>query len=78
MIQQIISLLGEIGQIYYSGLSWKNKHALIFKLWDERPVGMELEWYSPDMDYEDDIKAFMEALIQEYGSLHNMTWREQI
>lgn len=38
-------------------LDWKTKYELIFS--EEVSLHFNFDWYDPDMDYEDDVKAFM-------------------
>lgn len=53
-------------------LSWKNKYNLIFS--DELSISLSkflpFEYYDPDMDYEDDVNAYIDALkykIEEFN-----------
>jgi len=47
-------------KIYESNdLDWDQKYHLIFS--DEISMKTKFEWYDPDMDYDDDVIAYMEA-----------------
>ncbi len=44
-------------KIIASGLDWEEKYNLIFS--DEISSKVKFDWNDPDMDYEDDVKAWM-------------------
>ncbi len=47
-------------KIIASDLPWNEKYNMIFS--DEVSGQFSLDYYDPDMDYEDDVRAFMSAL----------------
>ena len=46
-------------KIVSSNLDWEVKYNLIFS--DEIAGSTDFEWYDPDMDYQDDVMAYMDA-----------------
>jgi len=47
-----------------SQLLWKDKYEIVFgSLMDKiEETGVEVDWCDPDMDYEDDVLAYVGAL----------------
>ena len=65
--QAIIQSIFLLHHIAYSEVSWRTKFELVFAQADSikaaiKEVGIELEWYDPDEDYEEDLMAFIKAL----------------
>lgn len=60
----IKDLHAKANRIYNSELSWEDKYDLIFSENISMQVFAEIDlnYYDPDMDYEDDVRAFMKAL----------------
>ncbi len=56
-LSSIYSLYNKANEILASNISWDAKYDLIFS--DEISRQTNFEWCDPDMDYEDDIRAFM-------------------
>lgn len=54
-------------KIVDSDLSWSKKYDMIFS--DEISAKFKLDYYDPDMDYEDDVRAFMKALEEHLAEL---------
>lgn len=50
-------------RIVDSDLNWRDKFDMIFS--EEISLKFDFEWFDPDMDYEDDVKAFM-SCFDEY------------
>lgn len=46
-------------RIIASDLDWEEKYNLIFS--DDMSCKVKFEWYDPDMDYEDDVRAWMDG-----------------
>ena len=44
-------------KIITSDLEWKEKYNLIFS--EDMSDKVKFDWYDPDMDYEDDVMAWM-------------------
>ena len=51
-------------KIFESDLDWQTKYDLIFSADISRKV--IFEYYDPDMDYEDDVRAFMNGFDDYY------------
>jgi hypothetical protein len=54
--------------IYSDDLLWSEKYEIIFsKMFSGKIVkrGIVADWYDPDMDYEDDVRAFA-SVLQEW------------
>jgi hypothetical protein len=75
-IHTLVKIYQKARQILESELSWEKKYDLIFS--EEISKQVSFDWCDPDMDYEDDVKAFMSAFeiyIEEeldiYYELHN-------
>lgn len=51
-------------KIFESDLDWNTKYDLIFSADVSRKV--KFEYYDPDTDYEDDVKAFMNGFDEYY------------
>lgn len=51
-------------------LTWEEKYDLIFS--DEISLKVKLNYYDPDMGYEDDIRAFMNA-FEEHVRIQNIS-----
>ena len=63
--KQLYKLQTKANKIYESNeLSWKEKYDLIFSDNISKKIHniIDLDYYNPDMDYEDDVSAFMSAL----------------
>lgn len=67
----IKELHAKANRIYNSELSWKDKYDLIFSedITMQVFAEMDLNYYDPDMDYSDDVHAFMEAFNEEVEKL---------
>jgi hypothetical protein len=46
-------------RVVESDLSWVDKYDMIFS--EDISRKTDFEWYDPDCDYEDDVRAFMEG-----------------
>jgi hypothetical protein len=46
-------------RIIASNLDWEVKYNLIFS--DDMSMKVKFDWYDPDMDYEDDVMAWMDG-----------------
>lgn len=70
LIERIRSLRTTLTRVYENeGLGWDIKYPLIFMIWRESDPRITLDWYDPDMDYEDDVRAFMDAFQEKYGAV---------
>lgn len=70
VLEEMKHLVRSIKEIYDSGIPWKTKYSIIFRLWREAPIGMTLGNYcDPDSGYEEDVTAFVEVLMEDYGCL---------
>lgn len=47
-------------RIFASDLDWSEKYDMIFS--EDISRKFNFDWYDPDCDYEDDVRAFMSAL----------------
>lgn len=63
--ENITTTIKRAFEIYHSGLAWKTKYGMIFSedvsklLLDYFPTN---DYYDPDMNYDDDVIAFMNWL----------------
>lgn len=67
--RELLDLIQEAKIVYQSPATWDYKFDRIFGLWKNKikPLmqenNLELNWCDPDCDYEDDVRAFMDALL---------------
>ena len=78
-MRELSDLIKKAYTIYESTASWQCKYSLVFS--DEIAGGirrilqaysLRMEWYDPDMDYEDDVRAYVSALRGLQQELGNM------
>lgn len=66
--KEIYDLILTAEKIYNSDASWEVKYDLIFDLdiWQtiKKDTNLHFTWSDPDCDYEDDVRAYMNALIE--------------
>jgi len=55
--EEINEIYQKAKRIVASDLDWKEKYDMIFS--DEISMKVQFDYYDPDMDYEDDVLAFM-------------------
>lgn len=67
----IKDLHAKANRICNSELSWEDKYRYIFSedISGQVFALMDLDYYDPDMDYEDDVRAFMDAFNEEVEKL---------
>ena len=71
--QEKVELHERAKRIVASSLSWKEKYDMIFS--SDVSDKVDFDWYDPDMDYEDDVRAFMVG-FQEYMVKQSIIERE--
>lgn len=59
----LIALYNQVNTIFEASYSWKMKYDLIFSAYQKSPI--VIDWCDPDMSYEDDVNAFVDALERE-------------
>ena len=78
VVAQVVATVRQIIKIFNSEASWKTKYDVIFGIRNGmlepqlKAAGLELEWYNPDTDYQDDVTAFVNAaekLLEELEKL---------
>lgn len=62
--RELITIYQKAYKIFESDLDWQTKYDLIFSEDVSRKV--RFEYYDPDMDYEDDVRAFMNGFDEYY------------
>ncbi len=71
--ETVHSLYWKIRKIYESNLTWTEKYNKIFS--DELSVKMnellKFDYYDPDMDYEDDVIAYVSSLSEAVQKFNN-------
>jgi len=72
-VQRFIELEKQILKIFNSEAFWKTKYDLIFAINKEIvEIKMGFEWYDPDCDYEDDVRAYVQAIkkkVEDYNKI---------
>lgn len=73
-LKKIIKKIDKVLEIRDSNLNWETKYDVIFNmgLWEKmRASGYALmDWYDPDTTYEEDVRAYCEALIH-FKEMHS-------
>lgn len=70
MAGHIYSLLQDQELIFESEADWETKFSVLFNNYSRtiKPLlkanGLKLEWYDPDTSYEEDVRAYMAALLR--------------
>jgi hypothetical protein len=70
---ELVEIYSKAKKIVASDLSWSVKYDLIFS--DEISKKVSFDWFDPDMDYEDDVCAFMCAFneyFKEQEKINNL------
>lgn len=64
VLTELRDLHAQVNEVYESNLSWETKYDLIFsERLSRRIFGLiRLDYCDPDTSYEEDVKAFVEAL----------------
>lgn len=66
--ETLLDLINKAEKIFHDpDLNWESKYSLIFGLgiWQKaRAAGLGLSWCDPDTTYEEDITAYMQAVIE--------------
>ena len=72
-VQRFIELEKQILKIFNSEAFWKTKYDLIFAINKEIvEIKMGFEWCDPDCDYEDDVRAYVQAIkkkVEDYNKI---------
>ena len=67
-IETLLKTIAATIDIARSSADWGMKYDLIFKLYQDNvkparaKLGIDFDWYDPDMGYEDDVRAYVSAL----------------
>ena len=67
-MEEIIEIIKQMKICLNSEADWKTKFKVIFSLYAKQlkpeldKHGLEVEWCDPDMDYSDDVQAFMRGV----------------
>lgn len=79
-IQQIVKMIEEAEVIFHSTASWEVKYDSIFAMKISKSiqeVGLRFDYYDPDTSYEEDIRAYWDALNQFKTDLGNLVDHEK-
>jgi hypothetical protein len=71
-IAWFIKLTNQARQIMNSDANWETKYSLIFSNFMSNEItmtGIDFDWYDPDMGYEDDVRAYVNALTDKAQEL---------
>lgn len=72
-LQELNNKVQKIFEVDDEQLSWSDKFDLIFS--DDISAKVSFEYYDPDMDYEDDVRAWVEGFdrfFQKQTRIHNV------
>src|SRR4051812_31636023 len=72
--ENFIDMVDKVEQIFNSDFGWEDKYDLIFKDYSPRQLscilGRYIEYYDPDTSYEEDLTAYVNALVEIKNSLY--------
>jgi hypothetical protein len=71
--EELALIYNKANKIFHSDLQWSTKYDLIFS--SEISQKLPFDWFDPDMDYEDDVCAFMLAFkeyFEEQEKINNL------
>ena len=65
-LQELKKLIDEVVRVYESAAEWKVKYDLIFSEHLSRRICdiVCIEYYDPDTSYEEDVRAYVVALLR--------------
>lgn len=71
-LKKILRLIDAAIVVFESSATWEIKYDAIFGLKIPHTIeeaGFNFDWYDPDMDYEDDVTAFINAIKEFKGKI---------
>lgn len=68
-MELIRQAIGKILRVYRSDLDWETKYGVVFRLSGELKYllgvyGLSIHWHDPDTSYQEDVTAYVNAIIE--------------
>lgn len=74
-VEKFFEIFEHIQRIVDSPIEWSTKYDLVFSEAVSESIketGIRIDWSDPDMDYEDDVRAYFGALEEKANELKHL------